>query len=162
MCICACTHLCVYTSGCVHLGVCVYICVSVYCDVLTSGLPRSPPHQPRAHQGRPRPVPTPGQAQPPPPALPEEPPLPGYYGRCSRDLDPNHSFMPIVLELVPRSARQQNTPVAPNPEDARTGQSALFTPPCLPLPAHPRTGCGLRRPLCCPCPLTTGPRLQAL
>lgn len=76
----------------------------------------------------------PGQAQPLPPAL-----SPGRG-------HPSAWITPAVCLAA------QNTPVAQSPEKSLEQASLVFTPPCLPFPANPRTGRGLHSTLSCPLP----------
>lgn len=65
-----------------------------------------------------------------------------------------HSSAWITLAGCPAA---ENTPVAQSPEISLEQASLVFTPPCLPFPANPRTGHGLHPPLFCPLP--PGPRV---
>ena len=65
-----------------------------------------------------------------------------------------HSSAWITLAGCPAA---ENTPVAQSPEISLEQASLVFTPPCLPFPANPRTGHGLHPPLFCPLSLAPGP-----
>ena len=58
-----------------------------------------------------------------------------------------------------RCPAAQNTPVAQSPEKSLERPSLVFTPPCLPFPANPRQGRGLRPPLSCPLPPDPDPHM---